>query len=134
MCIGLPLIFFAIEHFLHPEFAPGVPLEKLTPVWVPFPLVWAYLSGAILFASGVGIVLNKYSRNAATSVGMLMTLLTLFLYLPILVMTTDASQIMVGVNYVADTLLFGGAVLLLAEALPRELPAKPEPVASLSAS
>jgi hypothetical protein len=49
-------------------------------------------------------------------------------------MTTDASQIMVGVNYVADTLLFGGAVLLLAEALPRELPAKPEPVASLSAS
>jgi len=134
VCIGLPLIFFAIEHFLHPEFAPGVPLEKLTPVWVPFPLVWAYLSGAILFASGVGIVLNKYSRNAATSVGMLMTLLTLFLYLPILVMTTDASQIMVGVNYVADTLLFGGAVLLLAEALPRELPAKPEPVASLSAS
>jgi hypothetical protein len=54
--------------------------------------------------------------------------------LPILVMTTDAAQIMVGVNYVADTLLFGGAVLLLAEALPRERSAKSEPVASRSAS
>jgi uncharacterized membrane protein len=134
MCIGLPLIFFGIEHFLHPEFAPGVPLEKLTPAWVPFPLAWAYLSGAILFASGLAIILNEYARKAATSVGMLMTLLTLFLYLPILVMTTDAAQIMVGVNYVADTLLFGGAVLLLAEALPRERSAKSEPLASRSAS
>ncbi len=44
--IGIAAIFFAVEHFLHPEFAPGVPLEKMTPAWVPFPSVWGYLAGS----------------------------------------------------------------------------------------
>jgi uncharacterized membrane protein len=116
--IGVALIVYGVEHFLHPEFAPGVPLNKLTPPWVPLPTVWAYLTGAILLFSGAAILLNKYARIAATSAGALMVLLTLFLYTPILAMATGDSQLIVGVNYVADTLLFGGALLLLAEALP----------------
>lgn len=123
ICIGVALIFYGMEHFLHPEFAPGVPLPKLTPAWVPFPIAWVCLSGAILLVSGVGILLNKYSRQAAMSVGMLMTLLTVFLYLPILAMATGTAQLAEGINYVADTLLFGAAVLLLAEALPGDRPA-----------
>ena len=38
--IAIAAIFFAVECFLHPEFAPGFPLEKMTPLWVPFPSVW----------------------------------------------------------------------------------------------
>ena len=38
--IAIAAIFFAVEFFLHPEFAPGFPLEKITPSWVPFPSVW----------------------------------------------------------------------------------------------
>jgi uncharacterized membrane protein len=125
ICIGLPLIVYGVEHFLHPEFAPGVPLNKLTPAWVPLPTVWAYLTGTILLVSGAAILVNKYSRNAATTVGALMVLLTLFLYVPILAMATGDSQLIVGVNYVFDTLLYGGALLLLAEALPSDRPAKP---------
>jgi uncharacterized membrane protein len=125
--IGVALIVYGVEHFLHPEFAPGVPLSKLTPPWVPLPTAWAYLTGAILLLSGAAILLNKYARIAATTVGALMVLLTLFLYTPILAMATGDSQLIVGVNYVFDTLLYGGALLLLAEALPataaRSLPA-----------
>jgi len=124
ICIALPLIVYGVEHFLHPEFAPGVPLSKLTPAWVPLPIAWAYLTGAILLVSGFAILINKYSRNAATTVGALMVLLTLFLYVPILAMATGDSQLIVGVNYVFDTLLYGGALLLLAEALPATAPAK----------
>jgi uncharacterized membrane protein len=80
--IAIAAIFYAVEHFLHPEFAPGVPLEKMTPSWVPFPSVWGYLAGAILLAAGIGLALNKQSRIAAASIGALMTVLTLFLYLP----------------------------------------------------
>jgi uncharacterized membrane protein len=122
ICVGLPLIVYGVEHFLHPEFAPGVPLNKLTPAWVPLPTTWAYLTGSILLVAGVAILVDKYSRNAATTVGALMTLLTLFLYVPILAMATGDSQLIVGVNYVADTLLYGGAALLLAEALPATAP------------
>lgn len=122
MVVGLAVIFFAVEHFLHPEFAPGVPLEKMTPAWVPFPLAWGYLAGAILLAAGIGLVINKKSRMSATAIGAMMTVLTLFLYLPILILARDGStpQISEAINYVADTLLYAGAALLLASALPRD--------------
>ncbi len=120
--IAMAAIFFAVEHFLHPEFAPGVPLEKMTPSWVPFPSVWGYLAGAILLAAGIGLALNKKSRIAAASIGALMTVLTLFLYLLILILAHGGStpEINEALNYVADTLLFAGAALVLASALPRE--------------
>jgi uncharacterized membrane protein len=118
--IAIAAIFFAVQHFLHPEFAPGVPLEKITPSWVPFPSVWGYLAGAILLAAGICLALNKKSRIAAASIGALMTALTLFLYLLILILAHDASEINEAINYVADTLLYAGAALVLASALPRD--------------
>lgn len=119
--IAIAVIFFAIQHFLHPEFAPGVPLEKMTPLWVPFPSVLGYVAGAILMAAGIGLVLKKYCRIAAGSIGALMTVLTLFLYLPILILAYSGStaQFNEELNYVADTLLYAGAALVLASALPR---------------
>jgi uncharacterized membrane protein len=118
--IAIAAIFFGVEHFLHPEFAPGVPLELMTPSWVPLPSVWAYLAGAILLAGGIGLALNKKSRTAAASIGALMTVLTLFLYLLILILAHGGSEINEGLNYVADTLLYAGAALALASALPRD--------------
>jgi uncharacterized membrane protein len=122
MVIAIAAIFFAVEHFLHPGFAPGVPLEKMTPAWVPFPRVWGYFAGMILLAAGIGLGLNKKSRIAATSIGALMTALTRFLYLLILIFAHGGStpEISEALNYVADTLLFAGAALALASALPRD--------------
>jgi uncharacterized membrane protein len=118
--IAIAAIFFAVQHFLHPEFAPGVPLELLTPSWVPFPSLWGYLAGAILLAAGIGLTLNKRPRLAAASIGALMAALTLFLYLLILILAHDrpSAEINEALNYVADTLLYAGAALVLASALP----------------
>jgi uncharacterized membrane protein len=118
--IAIAAIFFGAEHFLHPEFAPGVPLEKLTPSWVPFPSAWGYLAGVILLAAGIGLAMDKTSRIAAASIGAVMTAATLFLYLPILILAQSGStpEITEAINYVADTLLYGGTALVLASALP----------------
>ena len=118
--IAIALIFFAVEHFLHPECAPGVPLQKVTPDWFPFRLFLGYFSGAVLFAGGALLLFPKYARTAAAWVGMLFTLLTVFLYGPILFSSATVAEMNVGENYVADTLLYGGAVLLLASALSAE--------------
>ena len=118
--IAIAAIFYAAQHFLHPKFAPGVPLEKMMPSWVPFPSVWAYLAGVILLAAGIALALNKKSRIAAASIGALMTVLTLFPYLLLLVLAHGATQINEELNYVADTLLYAGAALTLASALPRD--------------
>jgi uncharacterized membrane protein len=118
--VAIAATFYGVEHFLHPEFAPGVPLELMTPSWVPLPSVWAYLTGAILLAAGIGLALNKKSRIAAASIGALMTVLTLVLYGLILIRAHGGPEINEALNYVADTLLYAGAALVLASALPRD--------------
>jgi uncharacterized membrane protein len=119
---AMAAIFYAVEHFLHPQFAPGFPSEAMTPSWVPFPSVWGYLTGAILLAAGIGLALNKQPRVAATSFGALMTVLTLFLYLPMLILARGGSMLEInqGLDNVFDTLLFAGTALVLASALPRD--------------
>jgi len=115
--VALPAVFFGLEHFPHPEFAPGVPLAKIVPQWIPGRLLWAYLAGAVLVAAGLALIVNKKARMAATCLGFMILLLVLFVYLPILVASpTD----IVALNYFFDTLLFSGAALLLADALRKE--------------
>jgi|SRR5450432_1649958 uncharacterized membrane protein len=116
--VTMAVLFFAVEHFLHPEFAPGVPLPRMTPAWVPLHALWGYVAGAILLIAGVGLlVVNKRPRLDAASVGLLMTVLTVFLYLPMLAQGGGVPQLTESLNYVFDTLLFGGMALLLASAL-----------------
>src|SRR5579864_3455912 len=76
---------------------------------------------AILVAAGIALALNMKSRIAAVSIGTLATALTLFLYVPILILAYRGGSVPVineGINYVADTLLFAGSALALASALP----------------
>jgi uncharacterized membrane protein len=114
--VGPAAIFYGVEHFLHPTFVPGVPLGKVVENWVPVHLVWAYLAGAVLLAAGTGITLNRKSREAAICLGILIFLLVMFVYLPTLVV--HPGDIANEINYFTDTLMYSGAVLLLADAMP----------------
>ena len=119
--IAIAAIFFGVEHFLHPAGCPGVPLEKLTPVWIPGRLLIGYLTGAILLVAGVSMLLAKKTRMAATYLGTWIVLLVLFIYGPILIAQMADPSIgtqVEGINYFADTLLFAGAILALASATP----------------
>ena len=116
--VAIPAVFFGVEHFLHPEFAPGVPHNKLTPTWIPMRLFWAYFAGAVLVAAGASLIVKGQARLAATCLGVMILLLVLFIYLPIV--AADPSDIGNGLNYLVDTLAFSGAALVLADALPRE--------------
>jgi uncharacterized membrane protein len=118
--IGVAALFFAVQHGLHPEFAPGVPLGKVTPGWVPLPALWGYIAGAFLLAGGIALLLNRYARVAAASLGLVMTLITVFLYLPIMLLEWQTPVMLEGLNYVFDTLLYAGTLLVLASALDTE--------------
>jgi uncharacterized membrane protein len=120
--IAIAAIFYGVEHFLHPANVPGVPLEKLTPAWIPGRLLISYLTGAILLVAGVSILLDKKTRMAATYLGTWIVLLVLFVYGPILIVSLADPNTGVkieGINYFADTLLFAGTILALASATPR---------------
>jgi uncharacterized membrane protein len=105
-------IFYAIEHYLFPRFVPGVPLEKMTPGWVPAPVLLAYLIGTTLLCAGIGLMIPRTRQLAAAGAGTVLLLLTLFFYVPILILEIHSPLAVEGVNYVGDTLLFASTALL----------------------
>jgi uncharacterized membrane protein len=112
LIVALTCIFYAIQHFLHPHNVPGVPLEKITPTWVPAPTLIAYFIGITLFAAGIGLTIPRTQRLAAAAAGAVLTLLTVFFYIPILATEIHSPLAVEGINYVGDTLLFAATVLL----------------------
>lgn len=110
--VAAVMVFYAIEHFLFPRNVPGVPLEKMTPEWIPAPVLIAYLVGITLLVAGMGLLFPRTCRIAAAGSGMVLLLLTVFFYGPICVMEIRSPLAVEGLNYVFDTLLFASTVLL----------------------
>ena len=111
------LIFYGIENILFPQFAPGVP--DVTPVatWVPVPSVIAYVTGGVLVACGIAMLPAKRASAAAWMSGVLMTFLTFALYVPQWIIARDVGQQINGINFVFDTLLFAGTMLVISRAI-----------------
>src|SRR5215472_3890577 len=92
--VAITAIFFGVQHLLHPLALPGVPLVKEMPEWVPAHMAAAYLGSWIV-------------------------LLVVVIYGPVLVgalANPNAGVKVEGLNYFADTLLFGGVILSVARA------------------
>ena len=119
--IAIAAIVFGVEHFLHPQGLPGVPLVKEMPAWLPGHVLIDYVTGAALLVAGGSFVLNRKTRTVASCVGGWILLLVLVIYGPVLIGALANPSIGVqieGINYFADTLLFTGAILALASAAP----------------
>jgi uncharacterized membrane protein YphA (DoxX/SURF4 family) len=101
---------------MYPANAPGVPLKKMTPPWIPLPVVWGYLTGAIEIAAGALILADRQTRAAAAWMGLVVTVLVLVIYTPFLGVAVEGKDQLEALNYIWDTLLFAGTVLLIARA------------------
>lgn len=117
--VAVPVLFFSLEQFLHGDHVPGVPLKRLTPEYVFGHGIWTYLAAVVYAVAGVLLLSGKKTRAAATWLGLTVLFVELVVYVPIGVV--DRASLATGLNYVADTLMFCGAVLLLAGAMPREM-------------
>lgn len=122
VAIAIAAIFFGVQHFLHPLALPGVPLEKQMPAWIPVRASIDYVTGTFLIVAGVCFLLGQKMRVAATYLGAWIVLLVVVIYGPVLIgaLVDPSTGVQVeGLNYFADTLLFGGAILSLAGAHPK---------------
>jgi uncharacterized membrane protein len=120
--VTMAVIVFGIEHFLHATGLPGVPLERQMPTWIPGRMLIDYVTGAALLVAGGSILLNRKTRTVSTCLGGWILLMVLVIYGPVLIVALfepGAAVKVEGINYFADTLLFAGAILALAKALPR---------------
>jgi len=103
---------------MHGDRVPGVPLEPLTPTYVIGHAIWTYMAAMVYAVVGILLLVGKKTRAAATWLGLTVLFLELVVYVPIGVV--ERASLGRGLNFVADTLMFCGAVLLLAGAMPRE--------------
>jgi uncharacterized membrane protein len=110
--VGLVMIFYAIQHFLFPKFAPGVPLELLTPAWIPAPVFLAYLIGVVLLLGGIGLLFRPTIRIAAAGAGIVLVVFTAVFYIPIAAVEIHTDLAVQGLNYVGDTWLYAATILL----------------------
>ena len=115
--VGIPSLFYGVEHLLHPEYVPGIPLQKLTPEWIPGRILLSYFVGVILILASLCLLVNKKARMAATVLGLTILLTVLWIYLPMLL---AAPRDVVALNFFFDTLLFCGTILVLANSIDRK--------------
>ena len=114
--IAIPVLFYSIEQFLHADHVPGIPLEMVTPTWLFGHAIWTYVAAVMYAVAGIALFLGKKTRAAATWIGFTVLFEVLVVYVPIGVMELNSLE---GLNYLFDTLMYCGTVLLLAGAMPR---------------
>lgn len=114
LIVGTALVVFGVLHILYPANAPGVPLQKMTPAWIPLPALWGYVTGVIEIGTGALILANRQTRAAAAWMGLVVILLVLVIYTPLLTVAVEGNEKLEALNYIWDTLLFAGTVLLVA--------------------
>ena len=116
--IAIAAVIYGVEHFLHPQYVPVIPLRMPMPAWFPAPSLLAYITGGVLIACGLALIVNWQARSAAAWLGIFVFWVVMAVYLPILI--ANIGDISKGLNYFADTLVFSGSALLLAGILPGE--------------
>jgi uncharacterized membrane protein YphA (DoxX/SURF4 family) len=117
-CIAITVLYYSLEQFLHADHVPGLPLERVTPAWIPVRNLWTYIAAVIYLVAGIPLLLGKKTRVAATWIGLAVLFAVIVVYVPIAVV--DRASLDDGLNYFFDTLMFCGTVLMLARAMPRE--------------
>jgi uncharacterized membrane protein len=115
--IAIPVLFYSVEQFLHARHVPAIPLELVTPAWIWGHVVWTYLAAAVFAVTGIMLLIGKRTRAAATWLGLTVLFVELVVYVPIAIAERSSLE---GLNYLADTLMYCGAVLMLAGAMPQE--------------
>jgi uncharacterized membrane protein len=116
--VAIPVLFYSFEQFMHGDYVPAVPLDRMTPTWIPGHAIWAYLAAVVYAVAGIPLLIGKKTRAAATWIGLTVLFVELVVYVPIGI--ADRASLDNGLNYLGDTLMYCGAVLLLAGAMPRE--------------
>jgi uncharacterized membrane protein YphA (DoxX/SURF4 family) len=115
--MAVPVLVYCVQQFMHADHVPGIPLELVTPVWIPAHALWTYLTAVVYAVAGPLLLIGRKTRAAAAWLGLTVLFVVLVVYVPFAIAERASLE---GFNYLADTLMYCGAVLMLAGAMPRE--------------
>jgi uncharacterized membrane protein YphA (DoxX/SURF4 family) len=111
---GLCPLVFGLSHFAYADFT-----AKMVPGWIPYPLFWAYATGAGHLAAGLAILFGVMPRLAASLLTAMMASFVVLLHIP-RVMAAPGSHLEWTMTAVALSLT--GAAWALRQSLPKPPP------------
>jgi uncharacterized membrane protein len=106
---GVPMVIFGVMHFMYGEMMAG-----LVPAAIPGGVLWVYIIGLVLIASGVSIVAARYMREMGLVLAATLGLFVVFVHIPGL--GVAATQQVSMSNMLKDIALAGGALYLSSRA------------------
>lgn len=98
---GIPFVVFGVFHFINAGALVGA-----VPGFLPFPLVFVYITGAAMVLAGVSIISKKKIRTACLLLALLLLIYIVLVHVPGL-----PNQLSVGA-LLKDLALLGGALTL----------------------
>jgi len=104
---ALVIGFFGVNHFLN-----GTGLQKQMPRFIPYSIFWIYLTGALLIAAAVAILINKYVRVAGILLAIFLILIVVTVHVPAMTNVTEERVSIIVTNLVKDTGLAGAALII----------------------
>jgi uncharacterized membrane protein len=105
--LGAFFVLAGVQHFLFAQF-----VKTLVPAWIPGALLWTYVAGVALIASGVGLALRPTARLAAALSGSLVLTWLFVLHIPRGVTMNNQNEW----TAVIEALAFGGMAWAMASA------------------
>ena len=112
------LVMYGSENLVYPQFTPGVPDVTPTPAWVPALHLIAYAVGVVFVLLGVAMLAKRWLLPAAVGVAITLIALTIGMFVPDFFLVGTARAQVNSLNFVFDTLLFAGTVLVIGNAEP----------------
>lgn len=104
--LGGFLLICGVQHFVYAEF-----VIELVPAWLPRRDLWTYFTGLALIAGGVGVVIPRTRRLAASLSGLMIAMWVVLLHIPRALADLHVAGEMSGVF---EALALSGVALLLA--------------------
>jgi len=104
---ALVIGFFGVNHFLN-----GTGLQKQMPRFIPYSIFWVYLTGVLLIAAAIAILINKYVRVAGILLAIFLILIVVTVHIPAMTNVTEERVSIIVTNLVKDTGLAGAALII----------------------
>jgi uncharacterized membrane protein len=98
---------FLILGFGH--FGNGQALASMVPEYLPYPIIWVYLTGLALILAAIAIVINKMAKLAALLLGIMLVLFAFLVHLPNVLNGAESSAM---ASLLKDLGLAGGAFFI----------------------
>jgi len=104
---ALVIGFFGVNHFLN-----GTGLQKQMPRFIPYSIFWVYLTGVLLIAAAIAILINKYVRVAGILLAVFLLLIVITVHIPAMTNVTEERVSIIVTNLIKDTGLAGAALII----------------------